>query len=190
MGLSIVRVSHGIRGVRANPRRMVAATAFLAAVSPAVSSAALGGSPDPRRDATVIEHLVAGVDLDTFARTADDRMGGDQWLDWSTDWCSAPLVGSTGRSFDFRQPCRRHDFAYRNTKLLDVRYGCADRQPGVVCTTWTHGRWWNASSRAVIDRQFRHDMRRTCRVRLVIERPMCLLWAEVFYRAVRATGGP
>lgn len=88
-------------------------------------------------------------------------------LDWKTDYCSAPLVGSTGRSFNFRVPCQRHDFGYRNMKRL--------------------GRW-NEDLRSRIDDQFRTDMRSTCARRGFTQRFNCFAWAETFYRAVRVWG--
>lgn len=37
-------------------------------------------------------------------------------LDWSTDLCSTSPDQPAG--FDFRMPCRRHDFGYRNFKAV------------------------------------------------------------------------
>lgn len=88
-------------------------------------------------------------------------------LDWHTDYCSAPLVGSTGRSFNFRVPCQRHDFAYRNLKRLGK---------------------WNEEMRRQVDDLFRNDMRLTCAKRNFTQRYNCLAWAETFYRAVRLWG--
>ena len=86
-------------------------------------------------------------------------------LDWSTDLCSAPLVGSTGRTFDFTDACRRHDFGYRNlARAHDVRKR--------------------------IDRQFLADMKSHCRRRWLPDRPTCYSWAYTFYGAVRVAGGP
>jgi hypothetical protein len=50
-------------------------------------------------------------------RDSADR---DDRLDYTTDECSAPLVGSTGISFDFTAACLRHDFGYRNYKELGL----------------------------------------------------------------------
>ena len=60
------------------------------------------------------------VPLAQFIR---DRFTGDRWFDWTHDGCSAPLLGSTGRAYDFLQPCMRHDFGYRNLQLMERRYG-------------------------------------------------------------------
>lgn len=181
---------------RASARSLLLAAVVLIAPSAAHASAAaspvLGSPPHPAVDERIVHRLVFQVDLTTFMQLADTRLHGDRWLDWTTDWCSAPLVGSTGRSFDFRSACRRHDFAYRNVKLLDVRYGCDERPADDVCDrrAWRHGRWWNAATRAAIDRRFRSDMHRSCNGRGFGQRPPCLMWSEVFYRAVRIAGGP
>ena len=151
-----------------------------------------GSPPDPTLDAAIVHRLVFEVPLTEFRRIVVNRMNGDHWLDWSTDWCSAPLVGSVGRTFDFRWPCRRHDFAYRNTRLLDARYACSRRPAGTVCPLGTTvvARWWTSTARAAIDRQLRSDMRATCWHRVPWQWSSCLSWAEVFYRAVRIAGGP
>lgn len=154
------------------------------------SSAAWGAPPSPEADAAYVHRLVFDVSLARFSRVADGR--GPVWFDWSTDFCSAPLVGSTGRSFDFRLACLRHDFAYRNTKLLDVRYNCPARPAGALCasTDWRHGRYWNATARHAIDRRFRRDMRAHCWSRSLWDWQPCLAWSVTFYRAVRIAGGP
>jgi hypothetical protein len=102
-------------------------------------------------------------------------VGADPWFDWSTDFCSAPLIGNTGRSFNFTNSCRRHDFGYRNLQLLDHRYG-------------THG--WNGTSRRRVDQQFLADMQSHCRARPWYDEPPCFAWAAAFYSAVRVAGGP
>jgi hypothetical protein len=125
--------------------------------------------------------LLFGMPLAQFSRTAAVRTGidgrpNDTWFDWSTDWCSAPLVGNTGRSFDFTAACRRHDFGYRNAHLLDRRYGT--------------GMFWNAVFRKSIDEQLLTDMRDHCRGRSLALQPTCFAWAYTFYAAVRVAGGP
>jgi hypothetical protein len=96
----------------------------------------------------------------------------DQRLNWTTDGCSAPIIGSTGRSFDFTEPCRRHDFAYRNFRSID------------------NGAKWTSTLRDRVDRRFRTDMRTHCAQRAVIDRASCRAWAEIFFRFVRTYAGP
>lgn len=119
----------------------------------------------------VTSRLTFSVSLAQFIATADspDR---DARLDWTTDGCSAPVVGSTGRSFDFTDACRRHDFAYRNFQDIDS------------------GKKWTSSLRDRVDRRFRTDMRAHCAQRSVIDRTPCKWWAETFYRFVRTYAGP
>lgn len=119
----------------------------------------------------IAERLVFRESLRTFLTVAAsvDR---DGRLDWSSDGCSAPVIESTGRTFDFTGPCRRHDFGYRNIARLE------------------NGRRWTAEMRARVDAVFRRDMRAHCATRASIARMACRSWAEVFYRVVRARGGP
>lgn len=124
-----------------------------------------------------LESLVFGTSLPSFQLAAARRIGIDATFDWSTDLCSAPLVGSTGRSFDFSAACTRHDFAYRNFKRAD-----ADNP--------ARGALWNSRIRQRIDDLFLRDMSDHCSRRKLIERTSCRMWAEVFFRLVRVAGGP
>jgi hypothetical protein len=156
---------------------LVVVTSLLTIVSPAAAGP-LPLDPPLAHSAAVdldyVGRLLYATPLDTFlVVVATPR---DQWFDWTTDWCSAPLVGNTGRSFDFTKACRRHDFGYRNLRLLDTRYG--------------RGRFWNATQRTRVDRLFRSDMRRDCAVRPWWEQTTCFSWAEIYFRAVRVGGGP
>ena len=95
-------------------------------------------------------------------------------FDMTTDGCSAPLLGSRGRSFNFRLPCERHDFAYRNYLHLAGRGGPA----------------WDAALRAAIDDQFQRDLQSVCSLRRGSFRLRCDAWVIVFFHAVRLTAGP
>jgi hypothetical protein len=154
---------------------LVAVTSLLTVLSPASAGPVAAGTP--ATDAAFVEQMMYATSMADFVRIADARAPIDTWFDWTTDWCSAPLVGSTGRSFDFRSPCRRHDFGYRNLQLLERRYG-------------TGSTYWNAASRERVDRQLRTDMKAHCRTRPWHERYTCLAWADTFYAAVRVAGGP
>lgn len=100
----------------------------------------------------------------------------DPRFDWSTDWCSAPLIGNTGRSFDFTSSCRRHDFGYRNLHRLERRWG------------WGR-RYWNPTNRERVDRRFLADMLDHCATRSIWLRWSCRTWARVYFTAVRRVGG-
>ena len=147
---------------------LVAVTSLLTAVSP-VSA----GPRSAHTDWAFVQRMVFTVTLAEFVRSAP----GDPWFDWSTDLCSAPLVGSTGLSFDFGAPCRRHDFGYRNLRLLERRYGAG-------------GTYWNRANRKAVDDQFLRDLRAHCRTRAVWLQTQCHGWASTFYTAVRIAGGP
>ena len=123
--------------------------------------------PSPLR---AVERAAFRISLPAFTALASSERR-DRRLDWSSDGCSAPVVGGTGRSFDFTDACRRHDFGYRNYKALD------------------DGRHWNERIRRRIDDKFKSDMMSTCASRRRTMRTTCRAWALTFFRAVRTWGG-
>ena len=137
-----------------------------------VASLVFGG-PDasPVDPWTAASNLVFRATIDEFAVEAGSP-DHDVRFDWSSDGCSAPVLGSTGRSFDFTLACNRHDFAYRNL----------GRMQG--------GRRWTPSLRNRVDRRFLSDMNTHCSGRPRIDRGPCKAWANVFYRVVRSVSGP
>lgn len=157
---------------------LVAVTSSLTVVSPAFAGPSPAIRPSVLHTATTdwafVQQQLYGVSLHTFLATAAI---GDRWFDWSNDGCSAPLVGNTGLSFNFRTACQRHDFGYRNLQLLERRYGRG-------------GTYWNGTNRRRADQQFLADMKAHCRTRSFVLRPHCFTWAETFYAAVRTFGGP
>ena len=137
-----------------------------------VVAAGLSVTPLPLPSAqTVAEALLFRTALPAFVATADSPEH-DVRLDWSTDGCSAPIVQSTGRSFDFYNACRRHDFGYRNMRRFK------------------NGRMWNQTLRLRIDTQFRRDARASCVFKIRLTKVQCLAWAETYFRAVRSFGAP
>jgi hypothetical protein len=157
---------------------MNAATRLVAGLAAVVAMFAPGAGAhagqaarhDARDDLAYVDRMLFDTSIHDFRQA---ELHGDPWFDWSTDGCSAPLVGNTGRSFDFTEPCRRHDFGYRNLQLLERRYGADD---------------WNAASRKQVDEHFLTDMRAQCHSRSLLLRPTCYAWAETFYAAVRLAG--
>ena len=147
-------------------RVFVAVTTVLTVASPALAAPVHSASADQ----AYVERMMYATSLTNFVAS----VGSDNWYDWSTDFCSAPLVGNTGRTFNFTNPCRRHDFGYRNLHLLDRRYGAGH---------------WTPANRLRVDHQFLTDMRQHCWSRAWYDEPTCLAWAEAFYTAVRAAGG-
>lgn len=135
---------------------LVAATSFMAA--PTV------GDADTQ---ALVSRIAFDLDLHMFARQRASLARSYPQLDWTTDGCSAPIVGSEGRTFDFRVPCARHDFSYRNFTALGVL---------------------DESLRARIDEQFRRDLYRSCERQLRTRRVRCVAWAELFVEVVRRVG--
>jgi Prokaryotic phospholipase A2 len=151
---------------------LVAVTSVLTVVSPALAGSPRGHSAVA--DWAYVRHELYDVPLRQFIA---DAASADRWFDWSTDGCSAPLLGDTGRSYNFREACRRHDFGYRNLHLLEYRYGL--------------GRdFWNSTNRRRVDQQFLADMKSHCRGRALLLQPSCFGMAHGYYTAVRVAGGP
>jgi len=141
--------------------------AFLASI---LVAACMSATPPPAAH-VVAQNLVFKTSLTRFIQIADSTSK-DSRLTWTTDGCSVPVLGSTGRTFDFYNACRRHDFAYRNIGKLDG------------------GKWWTAEMREKVDSVFRKDMLAHCRQRPKNTRRSCTAWAETYFTAVRVYAGP
>ena len=115
-----------------------------------------------------VSYVLFDVDFTIFTREKYSLKRAFPSLDWTTDGCSAPVVGNEGRSFNFTQACVRHDFGYRNIKKLGQ---------------------FTENVRAKIDEQFHRDLETSCSTQLRTRKIRCLMWAETFFVAVRATGG-
>jgi hypothetical protein len=155
--------------------RVLVAVTSLLTVSYSTSALVQAVDHDAATDQAFVEQQLFSTSLSAFVATASSQNNGDTWFDWSTDYCSAPGVGNTGRTFNFTNPCRRHDFGYRNTQLIEERYGIDS---------------WNSASRKRIDLQFLSDLKAHCASRRLIDRPTCYTWAYTYYNAVRVAGGP
>lgn len=88
----------------------------------------------------------------------------DYGFDWSTDYCSDSPDQPLG--FDFRLPCYRHDFGYRNYKAM----GQFD------------------ANKSRIDDYFYFDLKQKCGTYNVFVRPACQSLAWTYYQAVKAFG--
>lgn len=106
------------------------------------------------------------ADMDAFQAFKYD-IGHDQRLDYSDDGCSAPVTGSVGLHYDFRQACDRHDFGYRNYKRL----GLFDER------------------KAEVDLIFYRDMRDSCGEMFIAVRHHCRNMAFIYYQGVDKLGG-
>ena len=167
---------------------LVAASSVLAAITSLFAIA----EPNADRDMKLIESVVFNTSLNEFDRSRFTWRRQQSWFDWTTDGCSVPIIGNDGRSFNFAAACRRHDFGYRNLKLLDRRYNCAGLTPGSICRndSWSYGQFWNAEQRSKIDEQFQRDMFASCTTRARTRRVRCEAWAITFFQSVRTIGGP
>ncbi len=83
-------------------------------------------------------------------------------FDWSTDYCSASPDRPLG--FDFRLPCQRHDFGYRNFKRLNAF----------------------PANKSRIDDAFYYDLKQACA--RYAARNTCLSTAWTYYQAVKRFG--
>ncbi len=116
-----------------------------------------------------IDFVMFDLDLAAFIRQRPVLRRNYPQLNWTSDGCSAPIVGESGRSFNFRTACIRHDFGYRNYKAHEL---------------------FTADSRLRIDEQFRQDMHALCGPKVRTFKVRCAAWAEIFFAAVRSAGGP
>jgi hypothetical protein len=145
----------------------------LIALVVAVAQFASAPLHQPIDDVERFRTLMFATPLATFITVANTKSPSS--LDWTSDHCSAPFVGSSGASFDFTRACRRHDFGYRNLKKFE---------------RLSPHSWWTAEWRAAVDEQFRRDMKAHCATRAVWHRYVCYWWADLYYRVVRLFGGP
>ncbi|MFD8384997.1 phospholipase [Streptomyces sp. NPDC059679] len=115
--------------------------------------------------------------------TSADRRGLEAWsiawqrslqgknpyrFDWSTDYCSGSPDKPGG--FNFKGPCQRHDFGYRNYKKLNAFTGAHKER---------------------IDLAFLQDMRRICAIQpgfYESQRVGCRRTANTYYNTVRLAG--
>ena len=147
---------------------LVAVTSVLPAQLPPVALTIT--QPNPAlSDIDAMRHIEFDLDIVTFTRQRFSLRRQYPTLDWTSDGCSAPIVGSEGRSFNFRAACNRHDFGYRNFKALAI---------------------FDTSTRRLIDEQLRRDMIAYCSSQRRTFKVRCIAWSEIFYKMVRAAGGP
>ena len=167
--------------MRTTPRVTIAIMALVALsfFSPTTTPAeATGGRATPggeTHDVEVVNRLVFDVPLSQFRVEKSRARRTHRWLITATDGCSAPVIGSEGRSFNFRVACERHDLAYANYALL------ARTNSGVE---------WSSALRAAVDDQFQRDLQLLCAKRRHSQRLRCDAWAVVFFHTVRLAAGP
>ncbi|MEV0166694.1 phospholipase [Nonomuraea fuscirosea] len=86
-------------------------------------------------------------------------------FDWSTDLCSRSPDQPLG--YDFRMPCARHDFGYRNYKAVNHF----------------------PANKGHVDEAFLYDMNQVCAGYAGARKAACDRLAWSYYQAVRRLGG-
>jgi Prokaryotic phospholipase A2 len=114
--------------------------------------------------------LASFTQATTASRTAWNaaRLNQSAWaaygFDWTTDYCSG--APDQPRGFDFRLPCWRHDFGYRNYKAIGTF----------------------PANKSRLDDVFYFDLTVTCATYSVAVRSSCNGWAWTYYQAVKVFG--
>jgi hypothetical protein len=166
-----------------------------ALVALSISLVLLAAACTPKPTLSALEHKLYGTSPASFDRwwraeqAAAQRVTPatvDRWLasspsrldaaaarsrtwDVSTDLCS--FAPDRGPVFDFRLPCIRHDFAWRNLRRIDRQHG------GGVDTR---------ARRTAANRQFLRDMEVACTHRPTVQRTSCRAIARTYFGAVSA----
>jgi hypothetical protein len=132
-----------------------------------VAVAAIGVAPAPPDKPAVLDQWTRPTAASYRAWNAA-RQHPAQWAAygfvWDTDDCTMGPDRPAG--FDFRLPCRRHDFGYRNYLAAGTL----------------------AANRGRLDRALYADLRRQCGTYRALVRPVCSALAWTYYRAADAFG--
>jgi hypothetical protein len=149
-------------------RRSSLIAAVLAAVT-ALGVAAPAAASGPPDKAAVLAKLT-GPSAASYREWNEARLHPERWTAyrfvWSTDYCTGGPERPAG--FDFRLPCHRHDFGYRNYKAF------GEFKP----------------NRARLDKAFYADLKRQCSTYAIVLRPICSVLAWTYYKAARRYGAP
>lgn len=117
----------------------------------------------------------------------DTQPAKDYWFDLSTDFCSSSP--DTGLAYDFKAPCVRHDFGWRNLKKLDRHWNCAGAGTNRPCgqdgrPVGALGAYYNRSNKLIVNDQFKRDMDAHCATRSIFLRPDCYSAATLYHAVV------
>ncbi|MDI6101384.1 phospholipase [Actinoplanes sp. NEAU-A12] len=150
---------------RIRPARALATTALTVAVVLGAATPAYAVSASEKL--AVISSFTQSTAA-SYHRWNAARQNRPAWsaygFDWNTDLCSASPDRPLG--FDFRLPCHRHDFGYRNYKAVNAF----------------------ATGKALVDSAFYADLRRECATSAPAARPACHSLAWTYYQAVSLFG--
>jgi hypothetical protein len=142
-------------------------------IAPLVSAAVVLALASPAAAVTTAEKLSVlsnwtQVSTGSYNAWNSARLNQGAWaaygFDWSTDFCSTSPDQPLG--FDFRLPCHRHDFGYRNYKAMNAF----------------------PANKSRLDDAFYNDLRTKCGTYNVFVRPACNSLAWTYYQAVRNFG--
>ncbi len=139
---------------------------LLAAVGVAIAAAPASAAAPPDKPAV----LSSWTQPTTASRNAwnSARTDQSQWsaygFDWSTDYCSDSPDQPLG--FDFRLPCWRHDFGYRNYKAISAF----------------------PANKSRLDDMLYFDLKAKCATYSVFVRSACNGLAWTYYQAVKEFG--
>lgn len=130
-----------------------------------------GCAPTRHEQMTDLDGLVFNLSYTSWKWYAGSgAANGRYWysyMDWSTDGCSAPLLGNG--MWDFYFACARHDLSWRNLKRIS-----RDFDPDV----------WNGRNKNAADLQFRDDLHARCGDFAWYTEWACHPDAEVYFAAV------
>ena len=112
---------------------------------------------------------INNISLGQFLYNRNNNVAlGLNWANWSSDQCSAPLIGNG--PFNFINPCLRHDFGYRNLKRVESTFG---------------RNVWERLNKGNADTRFGSDLDRRCDAFPYYDYPLCQASAAGYEKAVR-----
>jgi RHS repeat-associated protein len=107
-----------------------------------------------------------------FRTWANRRAGHSYQIGWNGSrryfaggGCSAPMMGNTGRSFNFTRACQTHDLGYDLMRF----FGSSGSRGG---------------TRRAVDALFGRDLVSHCGGRSIFLRPTCYAWADTYHTVV------
>ena len=116
-----------------------------------------------------LDYIVNTVSYDGFNAMHLHPPAIYSFMDWSTDGCSAGIIG--GGPYHFDQACYRHDFSWRNLKRITSQTGHVE---------------FNERNKYVADERFYNDMKHRCTSYNIFARPTCYATAYTYFKAVRS----
>lgn len=102
------------------------------------------------------------------------------WFDMTTDFCTSSP--DHGAHFDFKAPCARHDFGWRNLRRLDLHWNCGG-QPE-PCSNGASGAYNTHQNKLTVNVNFYWDMEDDCAPRSALYRGLCREMRDLYYWVV------